>query len=78
VGGSAGGHSAVPRDDEADAEALAGAARERLSAFKVPTLRLVVPDPDAVPMSATGKVDKRALQELLRARGVRARARAAF
>ena len=53
------------------ADALAGAARERLSSFKVPTLWLVVPSPDAVPMSATGKVDKRALQELLRARGVR-------
>src|SRR5262245_25728656 len=57
---------------EIDAEKLAGAARERLSAFKVPTLWLVVHDPDAVPISATGKVDKRALQELLGSRGVRA------
>ena len=51
---------------------LADAARARLSSFKVPTLWLVVPDADAVPMSATGKVDKRALQQLLRTRGVRA------
>jgi len=33
--------------------------------------QLVVASPDTVPMSATGKVDKSALQELLRARGVR-------
>ena len=55
----------------ADHETLADAARARLSSFKVPTLWLVVPDPEAVPMSATGKVDKRALQELLRSHGVR-------
>jgi acyl-CoA synthetase (AMP-forming)/AMP-acid ligase II len=55
----------------AAAEALAAAARARLSAFKVPTLWLVLPNADSVPMSATGKVDKRALQELLRSRGVR-------
>jgi acyl-CoA synthetase (AMP-forming)/AMP-acid ligase II len=53
----------------ADPETLADAARERLSSFKVPTLWLVVPDPEQVPMSATGKVDKSALQQLLRARG---------
>jgi acyl-CoA synthetase (AMP-forming)/AMP-acid ligase II len=50
---------------------LADATRARLSAFKVPTLWLVVPDPDLVPMSATGKVDKPALQRLLLERGVR-------
>jgi acyl-CoA synthetase (AMP-forming)/AMP-acid ligase II len=55
---------------DGDAESLAAAAREQLSAFKVPTRWLVVPSSDAVPMSATGKVDKRALQELLRSRGV--------
>ncbi len=55
----------------ADHEIVADAARARLSSFKVPTLWLVVPDPGAVPMSTTGKVDKSALQELLRARGVR-------
>lgn len=36
-------------------------------------LWLVVSDPEHVPMSATGKVDKSALQQLLRARGVRCR-----
>ena len=55
----------------ADPESLADAARARLSSFKVPTLWLVVSNPDAVPMSATGKVDKAALQRLLRSRGVR-------
>jgi len=55
----------------ADHETLAGAARARLSSFKVPTLWLVVPDPESVPMSATGKIDKSALQELLRSHGVR-------
>ena len=55
----------------ADHEIVADAARARLSSFKVPTLWLVVPDPGAVPMSTTGKVDKSALQQLLRARGVR-------
>jgi acyl-CoA synthetase (AMP-forming)/AMP-acid ligase II len=56
---------------DADAARLADAARARLSAFKVPTLWLVVPSPEPVPTSATGKVDKPALQELLRSRGVR-------
>ncbi len=58
-----------------DAETLADAARARLSAFKVPTLWLVFPDPEPVPMSATGKVDKKALQQLLREHGVRCAAR---
>jgi acyl-CoA synthetase (AMP-forming)/AMP-acid ligase II len=55
----------------AELQSLADAARTRLSSFKVPTLWLVVPNADAVPMSATGKVDKTALQKLLRSRGVR-------
>jgi acyl-CoA synthetase (AMP-forming)/AMP-acid ligase II len=56
---------------QGDHEALANAARARLSAFKVPTLWLVVADPECVPLLTTGKVDKSALQSLLRARGVR-------
>jgi acyl-CoA synthetase (AMP-forming)/AMP-acid ligase II len=56
---------------KAEPAALADAARARLSAFKVPTLWLVVANPDGVPMSATGKVDKPALQRLLGERGVR-------
>jgi acyl-CoA synthetase (AMP-forming)/AMP-acid ligase II len=57
----------------ADHEIVVAAARARLSSFKVPTLWLIVSDPEQVPMSATGKVDKPALQQLLRARGVRTR-----
>jgi acyl-CoA synthetase (AMP-forming)/AMP-acid ligase II len=41
-------------------------ARARLSAFKVPTVWAVVTDADAVPLLASGKVDKTALQALLR------------
>ena len=55
----------------ADQESIAAAMHARLSAFKVPTLWLVVPDPGNVPMAATAKVDKSALQHLLRTRGVR-------
>jgi acyl-CoA synthetase (AMP-forming)/AMP-acid ligase II len=51
------------------AEAVAAAVRQRLSAFKVPTRWLVTPDADVVPLSATGKVDKPALQRLLVERG---------
>jgi hypothetical protein len=46
-------------------EEVAGSSRE------VPTLWLVVADAEQVPMSATGEVDKRQLQELPRSRGVR-------
>ena len=57
----------------ADAEpgAVAEAARTRLSAFKVPTLWLVAGDPSLVPLSATGKIVKHSLQNLLRTRGAR-------
>jgi hypothetical protein len=48
---------------------LAGDARVRLSAFKVPTCWLVTPSADAVPLTATAKVDKAALQDLLRREG---------
>jgi acyl-CoA synthetase (AMP-forming)/AMP-acid ligase II len=58
----------VPRPSEAPDD-LVAAARARLSSFKVPTSWLVVGSVDEVPMSATGKVDKRALQDLLRTRG---------
>lgn len=52
-------------------DVLAEAVRARLSAFKLPTLWLVVPDRAAVPMLASGKVDRLSLQRLLRERGVR-------
>ncbi len=41
-------------------------ARSRLSAFKVPTRWLVTPSAETVPVTATAKVDKAALQALLR------------
>ncbi len=44
---------------------LVAAARARLSAFKVPTCWVVTDSADDVPMTATAKVDKTALQELL-------------
>ncbi len=49
-------------------EQVARAARARLSAFKVPTI-WVIGDANDVPMTATAKVDKSALQELLRSKG---------
>jgi acyl-CoA synthetase (AMP-forming)/AMP-acid ligase II len=52
----------VSRDELADIER---AVRTRLSAFKVPTVWHVVADPGAVPLLASGKVDKARLQQLL-------------
>jgi acyl-coenzyme A synthetase/AMP-(fatty) acid ligase len=52
-------------------ESLATALRARLSAFKVPTVWLVVADPAEVPLSPTGKIVKQELQRLLRTRGAR-------
>jgi acyl-CoA synthetase (AMP-forming)/AMP-acid ligase II len=46
-------------------EELAGEARKRLSAFKVPTRWLVSDSADDAPMTPTAKIDKPALQELL-------------
>jgi len=48
---------------------LREAVRARLSAFKVPTRWFVTPDADEVPMLASSKVDKAALQQLLTDRG---------
>jgi acyl-CoA synthetase (AMP-forming)/AMP-acid ligase II len=56
---------------KASADTVIESARARLSSFKVPTLWLFVPDPESVPMSATGKVEKKALQRLLREHGTR-------
>jgi acyl-coenzyme A synthetase/AMP-(fatty) acid ligase len=55
---------------EGPADGLVEAARARLSGFKVPTRWLVVTDPGTVPRLASGKVDGRALRQLLRERGV--------
>jgi acyl-CoA synthetase (AMP-forming)/AMP-acid ligase II len=51
---------------------VAAAARDRLSAYKVPTRWLVADDASEVPLSATGKVDKAGLQALVRTRSRRA------
>jgi acyl-CoA synthetase (AMP-forming)/AMP-acid ligase II len=51
-----------------DIEELAKEAKSVLSSFKVPTLWLLASSDD-VPMTATAKVDKSALQELLRSKG---------
>jgi acyl-CoA synthetase (AMP-forming)/AMP-acid ligase II len=47
------------------AEQLSGSARERLSAFKVPTMWLLLESDDDVPRGATGKVDAHRLREVL-------------
>ncbi len=49
--------------------AVRAAARDRLSAFKVPTRWLVTEVAGEVPMLASGKVDKPALQQLLSSEG---------
>jgi acyl-CoA synthetase (AMP-forming)/AMP-acid ligase II len=55
---------------DADVDDLRDAVRIRLSAFKVPTVWLAMPTADLVPMLASGKVDKAALQTLLAQQGV--------
>jgi acyl-CoA synthetase (AMP-forming)/AMP-acid ligase II len=53
----------VPRGQEPpNADELRAALRDRLSAYKVPRLFLVLPD-DEVPMLSSGKLDARALKE---------------
>jgi acyl-CoA synthetase (AMP-forming)/AMP-acid ligase II len=46
-------------------EQLSNSARKLLSAFKVPTVWLLLESDDAVPRGATGKVDVRRLREML-------------
>jgi acyl-CoA synthetase (AMP-forming)/AMP-acid ligase II len=53
----------------ADAATLREEVRSRLSAFKVPTVWLVTEERGAVPMLASGKVDKPGLQDVLRGDG---------
>jgi len=57
---------------ENDLGDVATEARARLSAFKVPTCWLVTAAGDTVPLTATAKVDKAALQQLLQREGTRA------
>jgi acyl-CoA synthetase (AMP-forming)/AMP-acid ligase II len=54
---------------DAPAGAIHTAVRRRLSAFKVPTRWVVDPTGECVPMLASGKVDKLALQQLLSSAG---------
>jgi acyl-CoA synthetase (AMP-forming)/AMP-acid ligase II len=57
---------------DASVDAVRAAARQRLSAFKVPTRWLLTDDPGTVPLLASGKVDKTGLQRLLQSEGCRA------
>ena len=50
---------------DSSVEELRGAARKRLSAFKVPTVWLLVSSDDDIPRGTTGKVDVRRLREML-------------
>jgi acyl-CoA synthetase (AMP-forming)/AMP-acid ligase II len=68
VSGPAGervGAAVVGGDGEFTPERLHGSARKLLSAFKVPTLWLLLESDDDVPRGATGKVDTRRLREML-------------
>jgi acyl-CoA synthetase (AMP-forming)/AMP-acid ligase II len=55
-------------------EALDQATRASLSSFKIPTLWCVTERPEHVPRSASDKVDKVALQALIKTRGIGIRA----
>lgn len=59
------GAAVVCSDRELDAEELRGRARGLLSAFKAPTVWLVLDSDDGVPRGGTGKVDIRRLREML-------------
>ena len=54
----------APADRAVDVDDLRARLRQRLSAYKVPRRIVVAPD-DAVPMMSSGKLDLRALRELL-------------
>ena len=55
----------VVRNDALSIEQLSKAARELLSAFKVPTVWRLVDSDDDVPRGATGKADIHRLREML-------------
>ena len=57
--------AAVVRDGEVSADQLSRCARKLLSAFKVPTVWLLLESDDDVPRGGTGKVDGRRLREML-------------
>ncbi|MGF7235012.1 MAG: ANL family adenylate-forming protein, partial [Frankia sp.] len=55
----------VVADAPNDQHDFAERVRSRLSSFKIPTRWLVLDDPHAVPRLASGKIDRRALRDLL-------------
>jgi acyl-CoA synthetase (AMP-forming)/AMP-acid ligase II len=59
------GAAVVCTDRTVTADELRGAARKLLSAFKVPTVWLVLESDDDIPRGATGKPDARGLREML-------------
>jgi len=61
--------AAVLGDGSVDLGGIAAAARERLSAFKVPRRWVLLHTADEVPLMATGKIDKPGLQQLIRSAG---------
>jgi acyl-CoA synthetase (AMP-forming)/AMP-acid ligase II len=67
VSGAAGQRvgAAVVYSGALTAEQLSGSARKLLSAFKVPTVWLLLESDDDVPRGGTGKVDSRRLREML-------------
>ncbi len=54
----------VRSDGPVDVDDLRASLKQRLSAYKVPRTIVVVPD-EKVPMMSSGKIDLRALEELL-------------
>ncbi|MGH3264133.1 MAG: long-chain fatty acid--CoA ligase, partial [Trebonia sp.] len=70
VSGAAGdrvGAAVVSEKGRLTAEQLRDSARKLLSAFKVPTVWLLLASDDDVPRGATGKIDIRRLREMLSA-----------
>ncbi len=65
VSGERVGAAVVCRDHALTAEQLRGSARKLLSAFKVPTVWLVLGSDDDVPRGGTGKPDTHRLREML-------------
>ena len=68
------GAAVVRADPALDTEQLRSGARNLLSAFKVPTVWLLLDSDDDVPRGGTGKVDIRRLREMLVDQGTRPKA----
>ena len=59
------GAAVVCDTDSMTAEQVRASARALLSSFKVPTVWLLLDSDDTIPRGSTGKVDSRALREML-------------